>query len=70
MHRKLKARMYSLDMGRKDLVKALGRSRKYISDRMTGKYSWALEDVYRICKLLDIPLAEIPEYFPQGRRAA
>lgn len=68
MHKKLKSRMYSLDMRREDIAKAVGHSRKYISDRMTGKFSWALDDVYRICKLLDIPLPEIPDYFPQGGR--
>lgn len=47
-----------------DLCRILTRSQTYISDRMTVRKSWELDEVYAMCKLLEIPMEKISEYFP------
>jgi hypothetical protein len=46
-----------------DLCRMLDRSQVYVSDRMKVRKPWELDEVYALCKLLEIPLDKIPEYF-------
>lgn len=40
-----------------DVQKALGRSSGYVSERMSGKQSWAVSELDRIAPLLNLPNA-------------
>jgi DNA-binding XRE family transcriptional regulator len=60
----LRKEMYGADLDQETLGKALGKSRTYISNRLSGRYEWDMSDVYAICKLFDIPHEKIAEYFP------
>lgn len=40
-----------------DIQKALGRSSGYVSERMSGKRSWAISELDRIAPLLHLPNA-------------
>lgn len=65
---KLRGKLYVMEMGHGELGEALNRSSGYISLRMTGKMAWDMDDVYKICDLLQIPLNEIADYFPPRKR--
>ena len=67
---KLRAEMWATEFSHRDLAAAIERSDGYVSARMTGKLPWDLDDVYRICSLLDIPYDEIPTYFPPRKAIA
>ena len=41
----------------------MGKSRTTISFKLTGKVPWNQQDIELACKLLDIPKAEITDYF-------
>ena len=44
-------------------AEALNLSRSQLSDRLTGKIDFQLDEIYEICDLLDIPATEIGRYF-------
>lgn len=69
LYTKLKIRLFEKQMRQEDLARAINKPLPYISRRMTGKYEWHLNIVYDVCNVLDIPLSEIPEYFPPGGKA-
>lgn len=54
------------DIDNKFLADRLGKQPRYVSDRMTGKRSWTIEEAVLICDLCHIPLAKLPEYFCQA----
>jgi DNA-binding XRE family transcriptional regulator len=60
----LRMEMYGADLDQETFGKALGKSRTYISNRLSSRYEWDMSDVYAICKLFDIPHEKIAEYFP------
>lgn len=64
MFKKLKTEMYANDVDQKILCKAIGRSESYMTQRMTGRKPFNLNDVYCICRCLHIPCEKIHEYFP------
>ena len=47
-----------------DLCYMLDRSQVYVSDRMKVRKPWELDEVYAMCKLLEIPMDKISEFFP------
>ena len=51
-----------------DLCRILDRSQTYVSDRMTVRKPWELDEVYAMCDLLEIPLDRIPEFFPAPKK--
>lgn len=63
--KKLKAELFANDITQQMLCKELNRSQTYMSQRMTGKRPFDMEDVYQICDLLEIPYGKIYEYFPR-----
>lgn len=65
-YRKLKGRLFELDINQVMLSKKLGHSPFYISQRMNGKLPFTLDDIYIICDYASIPYEEIHLYFPRG----
>lgn len=63
-YRKLRGLMYENQVLQQDIAVAINRDKRYVSDRMTGKRPFNMEDVYHICNLLEIPYDMIHIYFP------
>ncbi len=63
---KLRGRMAEMDIHNYALAEFLGVSTAYLSTRMTHRYSWTIDEVYKIMDFLQIPLEEIFIYFPKG----
>lgn len=66
MFKKLKTALFANDIDQKMLCKKLGKSQTYITQRMMGRKPWTMDDVYVICELVNLPLNEVPIYFPRG----
>lgn len=47
----------------KIFAKAMGKDVSTISQKLNGAVSWNQTDIEIICRLLNIPVAEIGEYF-------
>ncbi len=62
---KLRGRMAEMDIPNYALANFLNVSTAYVSSRMTNRYSWTIEEVYKIMDLLMIPQEELFEYFPK-----
>ena len=61
---KLRGKMAEMDVKAADLANNLGKSRQYISQHLLGKYSWNIDEAYKILDLLEVPKEQIVEYFP------
>ena len=61
---KLRGRMSEMDIDGNSIANFLGKSPCYVSNRLTMRYSWELNDIYRVMDFLKIPYAEIFTYFP------
>ena len=68
MYKQLKTKLFSLDMGRQDVAKAIGKCAAYVSQRWTGQKPWSQDDMYSICDLAQIPYHELHIYFPKRVR--
>lgn len=66
LYMKLRGLLHENDHTQLDLQPLLVRSESYITDRMTGKRSWELNDCYTILDWLNVPADQIHEYFPEG----
>jgi hypothetical protein len=64
---KLRCRMLEKSVERSDCVKYLNCSEGYWTARIMGRSYFDMGDVYKLCKLLDIPYESISEYFPPMR---
>lgn len=58
--------MTELGYGLEQIERVLKRSKRYVSDRFTAKRSWTMDEIYTLCQFLNIPAADILEYFPHG----
>lgn len=63
-YRKLRSRMMEHDMDLQHLARTIVRSRATASARLNGHEPWGLDEIYAVCKELDIPFEEIHIYFP------
>lgn len=63
--RKLRAAMMLHGVKQEDLARRWNKSRSYISDRLTEKQVFNICEAYDLCRLLEIPLDRLPEYFPE-----
>jgi transcriptional regulator with XRE-family HTH domain len=63
MRTPLKKHLYAKEIEQKELCKVLKRSQTYITQRMTGKKPFDMDEVYTICSLANIPHDEIADYF-------
>lgn len=64
MRTALQKKLFDIEMTQEELSEKIGRSKTYVSFRMTGRREWDLGDVYNICGVLQIKPEEIPLYFP------
>lgn len=60
----LRSLLVKQGMGQEDLGIATGLGARNISNRLCGKAPWRLDEVYKVCAILDIPHNQIPIYFP------
>ena len=69
--KELKCLLIMQDKQQSDLVRITGKSQGYITERMSGRRPFDMDDVYAICADLEIALSDIPKYFPpKGRSKA
>lgn len=64
LYRTLRAEMVRQNVTRDDLAGWLGCSKGTLCADFTGKRSFSMQDVYIIMDRLDLPYAEIMNYFP------
>ena len=60
----LRGRMAERGYHSNDLTMCTGRTVQYINQNILNPGRFRLEEVYAICEELEIPLDEIPKYFP------
>ncbi len=63
-YQRLRRRLRDYDIDQQYLAEILKRSHGYISNCLTGKGDWQMQEVYTIIKLCQIPVEEIHKYFP------
>ena len=63
----LRARMALLGYTSEELSREAGLSSQSLCCRLSGCTDWRLDEIYRVCRVLEIPPAEIPAYFPPGQ---
>lgn len=63
-HAKLRGAMIAADIDQKYLARKLLLSTKCVSQRMTGKHPWTMDEVYTIMDLLRLPHDQLAVYFP------
>lgn len=45
------------------LARAIGMNPSTLSGKLAGKTQWSYLDVEKICRVLDIPMADAPNFF-------
>lgn len=63
----LRARLAAMGYSMTDLGLEAKIGANGVSRRISGQMDWSLSEVYRVCRVLEIPPAEIPAYFPPGQ---
>ena len=63
--RLLKTTLFRDGIEQKYLCELMGYSQHYITERMTGRRGWSLEDIYFLMDLLNIPYDQMHIYFPK-----
>lgn len=61
----LRAAMRSRYMTISQIAEKIGRSESYAERRMSGARQWELSDMYAIMSALDIPVYQMPAFFPK-----
>lgn len=46
-----------------NMANAIGMNPSTLSAKLSGKTQWSFADVEKICRILDIPMAEAPNFF-------
>ena len=62
---KLQSKMYDMGISKSDLKEIIGVSCTYITNRFNRSCPFTINDIYKICEVLEIPRSEISEYFPE-----
>ena len=60
---KLLGRMRECGFTQKQLAKAIGINKATLSLKLNNRFSFSQEEILSICKLLNIPICEIGDYF-------
>jgi DNA-binding XRE family transcriptional regulator len=60
---KLLGRMRECGFTQKQLAKAIGINKATLSLKLNNRFSFSQEEILAICKLLNIPICEIGDYF-------
>lgn len=63
---KLRVALYEQDITQKYLARKLLLSQSWISQKMQGKVSWTLEEMYTLIELVKWPTDHMHELFPRG----
>lgn len=63
-HSYLRAKLKEYDIDEEYIGRKIMRSPSYISQRMTGKKPWQIDEAYAILDLIHIPHEQLPIYFP------
>jgi len=66
MYRKIRVRLLELGMEHRYLAKKLGMCPASLSGRMTGRFAWTIDDMYKVMDIMRVPYEELHEYFPKG----
>lgn len=62
-YEKLFNRMHSYRYNQTTLAKKLGISRVSMNSKINSKKAFTQQEIIRICKILDIPLDDVGDYF-------
>ena len=60
---KLLGRMRECGFTQEQLAKAIGINKGTLSVKLNNRFSFTQDEILAICKLLNIPICEIGEYF-------
>lgn len=60
---KIKGKITEKGMSYRKLCKAIGISLNCINDKLNGYSLFYIDEAVTICKILDIPISEIPYFF-------
>ena len=60
---KLLGRMRECGFTQEKLAKAIGINKATLSVKLNNRFSFSQEEILDICKLLNIPICEISDYF-------
>lgn len=60
---KLLGRMRECGFTQEQLAKAIGINKATLSTKLNNRFSFTQEEIIAICKLLNIPICEIGDYF-------
>lgn len=60
---KLLGRMRECGLTQQHLAKAIGINKSTLSSKLKNRFSFSQEEILAICKILNIPICEIGEYF-------
>ena len=63
----LRGKMFEKDVKGYDIANLLGCGNGYVSERLTGKRSFTIEEAYKILDYLDLPAEDIFTYFPPNK---
>ncbi len=55
-----------MDWDQKAVGAIIGKSDRYIRDRLSGKYEWEVADGYKILKAANKPDSDFTKYFPRN----
>jgi transcriptional regulator with XRE-family HTH domain len=60
---KLLGRMKECGFTQEQLAKAIKKNKATISAKLNNKFSFSQDEILAICKVLNIPISEIGEFF-------
>lgn len=60
---KLLGRMRECGFTQEQVAKAIGINKGTLSTKLNNRYSFTQDEIIKICKLLNIPICEIGDYF-------
>lgn len=63
-YRRIRVRMLETGYDQESLGKRIGMSRTQVSDRMTNRVPWTVDEAYKVCDALFIPADQIQFFFP------
>lgn len=63
---KLRARLLEYDIEQADYARRIGKSPRWVSDRLNGHMPWDTDTIYQTMEMLDIAPDEMHIFFPRG----
>ena len=60
---KLLGKIRECGLTQERLAEAIGKNKSTISAKINNQFSFTQEEMIAICKVLDVPVSEISEYF-------